>query len=91
MMNSNAFRPEHIPYRIAFGPVAYHSSDENLKAKIEIALSQNCGIDLSHVQIKVFEGDVSISGVVSAEQSLHVTDEIVRCGVHEVENLLRTF
>lgn len=80
----------HVPYRIAFGPVTYHSSDENIKAKIQIALSEKCGVDLSNVQIRVFEGDVSISGVVTPTQMTRITEEIEHCGVHEIENLLRT-
>lgn len=80
---------DNVPNLIAVGPVTYHTTDEDIKTRIQIALSQNCGVELSNIQIRVCEGAVSIDGVVTASQLTQITQEIENCGVHEIENMLR--
>lgn len=50
MLSSNLQFNYQVPYRIALGPVVYHNTDENIKTKIQAALSKKCGVDLSKAE-----------------------------------------
>lgn len=73
------------------GPRDYRRSDERVYGDVCEALTDDSEVDATHIEVKVSEGEVTLSGsVTSREQkrrAAHVADRIA--GVRDVHNQLR--
>jgi len=73
------------------GPKGYRRSDDRITEDVNEALSQHPEIDASEIEVKVNNGEVTLSGTVSERQFKRMAEDVVeRCpGVHDVRNEIR--
>jgi len=73
------------------GPKGYRRSDERITEDVNEALSQHPEIDASEIEVKVNNGEVTLSGTVSERHFKRMAEDIAeRCsGVHDVRNEIR--
>lgn len=74
------------------GPKGYQRSDERIYEDICEMLYHHPQIDASHIEVKVKDGNVSLTGKVENRQIKYLVEDEVerRAGVKEIENLLKT-
>jgi osmotically-inducible protein OsmY len=73
------------------GPKGYKRSDSRIEEDVNEALSQDGDLDASELQVKVHNGEVTLSGTVSDRESKRRAEDLVeRCsGVQDVRNEIR--
>jgi len=73
------------------GPKGYRRSDDRIQEDVNEALSQHSEIDASEIEVKVSNGEVTLSGTVTDRQSKRLAEDIAeRCsGVQDVRNDIR--
>ncbi len=73
------------------GPKGFKRSDESIKERVSEALSDHHEIDASDIEVKVANGEVTLSGTVSDRQTKRMAEHILDsvAGVDEVRNELR--
>jgi hypothetical protein len=73
------------------GPKGYRRSDERIEEDVNEALSQNPEIDATDIEVKVNNGEVTLSGTVSERQFKRIAEDVAeRCsGVQDVRNEIR--
>jgi osmotically-inducible protein OsmY len=73
------------------GPKGYQRSDERVREDISDRLMHQSNIDASDVEIKVQNGDVTLTGTVQNKQHKRMIEDISECvmGVKDVTNQIR--
>ncbi len=73
------------------GPKGYRRSDDRIEEDVNEALARNSELDASDIEVKVSNGEVTLSGSVAERQFKRLAEDIVeRCwGVHDVRNEIR--
>lgn len=73
------------------GPKGYRRSDERIEEDVNEVLSQHPDLDATEIEVKVQNGEVTLSGTVEERQCKRMAEEIVeRCsGVQDVRNEIR--
>jgi len=73
------------------GPKGYRRSDERIEEDVNEALSQHSEIDATEIQVKVSNGEVTLTGTVHDRQAKRLAEDIAeRCsGVQDVRNDIR--
>jgi osmotically-inducible protein OsmY len=73
------------------GPKGYRRSDERITEDVNEALSQHPDLDASEIEVKVQNGEVTLSGTVEERQYKRMAEDVVeRCsGVQDVRNEIR--
>jgi hypothetical protein len=73
------------------GPKGYQRSDDRIREDVNEELTRNPEIDATEIEVKVENGEVTLTGVVDARQTKRLAEDLAeRCsGVHEVHNQLR--
>lgn len=73
------------------GPKGYHRSDDRIKEDVNEELTRNPDLDASDVEVKVENGEVTLTGTVDARQAKRLAEDLAEnCpGVSEVHNQLR--
>jgi osmotically-inducible protein OsmY len=73
------------------GPKGYRRSDERIQEDVSEALAQHPEIDASEIEVKVSNGEVTLSGTVTERSFKRMAEDIVeRCsGVQDVKNDIR--
>jgi osmotically-inducible protein OsmY len=73
------------------GPKGYRRSDERIEEDVNEALSRDPQLDASEIEVKVSNGEVTLSGTVNDRQFKRMAEDIAeRCsGVHDVRNEIR--
>jgi osmotically-inducible protein OsmY len=82
------------PYRPSFrgrGPKNWRPNDERIRDVVNELLTDHDGIDATHVEVTVENGEVTLNGVVGSRWEKRLADDIAgSCrGVHDVHNRLR--
>jgi hypothetical protein len=78
------------PY-IGRGPKGYRRSDDRILEEICERLTDHPSIDASDIEVRVADGDVTLTGQVESRTVKHLTENMVETvsGVKEVHNQLR--
>jgi hypothetical protein len=78
------------PY-VGRGPKGYRRSDDRILEEICERLTDHPSIDASDIEVRVAEGDVTLTGRVESRTVKHLTENMVETvsGVKEVHNQLR--
>ena len=78
------------PY-VGRGPKGYRRSDDRILEEVCERLTDHPSIDASDVEVKVTDGDVTLTGRVESRTVKHLTENMVETvsGVKEVHNQLR--
>lgn len=73
------------------GPKGYKRSDERIQEEINDLLTDEGGLDASDIEVKVENGEVSLTGTVTQKRDKRLAEEIAESvsGVSNVENHLR--
>ncbi|HEX6089350.1 MAG TPA: BON domain-containing protein [Gemmatimonadales bacterium] len=73
------------------GPKGYRRSDDRIREDVSEELTQHPGIDASDIEVRVENGEVTLTGTVESRQAKRMAEDCVdRCsGVKEVHNQLR--
>lgn len=73
------------------GPKGYKRSDDRIKEDISEEMSHNGELDATDIEIKVSNGEVTLTGFVESRQAKRMAEELSECasGVKEVHNQLR--
>ena len=73
------------------GPKGYKRSDDRIREDVNEELTRNPQIDATEIEVKVENGEVTLTGVVDDRQAKRLAEDLAeRCsGVHEVHNQLR--
>jgi hypothetical protein len=73
------------------GPKNYKRSDQRIEEEINDMLTQHGDIDASEIEVKVSNGDVTLSGSVDERQAKHMAEDIAGSvmGVKDVNNQIR--
>jgi hypothetical protein len=73
------------------GPKGYRRPDDRIEEDVNEALSQSPEIDASDIEVKVSNGEVTLTGSVTERHYKRMAEDIVeRCaGVHDVHNEIR--
>jgi osmotically-inducible protein OsmY len=73
------------------GPKGYQRSDERLREDVCERLTQHGDIDASEIEVRVENGEVTLTGTVDDRQSKRLAEDIVDAvpGVKQVQNQLR--
>lgn len=73
------------------GPKGYRRSDERIQEDVNEALSQNPEIDATEIEVKVNNGEVTLSGTVTERHFKRIAEDVAeRCsGVQDVRNEIR--
>jgi hypothetical protein len=73
------------------GPKGYRRSDERIEEDVNEALSQDPRIDATEIEVKVTNGEVTLSGTVDNRSIKRMAEDVAeRCaGVHDVKNEIR--
>ncbi len=73
------------------GPQGYKRSDERIMEDVNERLTQHGHIDASMIQVKVKDGEVTLTGTVSDRQTKRMAEDLAEdcSGVKEVQNQLR--
>lgn len=87
-MNRDAAMPTSKAGR---APKGYKRSDERLQEEVNDLLTDHPGIDASEIEVKVSQGEVTLSGTVESRQEKHLVEDLAAAvvGVGEVVNNLR--
>jgi len=74
------------------GPKGYKRSDERIREEVCDRLTEHGDIDASDIDVKVQNGEVTLTGTVPEKRFKHMVEQIVESlsGVQEVNNQLRT-
>jgi CBS domain-containing protein/osmotically-inducible protein OsmY len=74
------------------GPKGYKRSDERIREEVCDRLTEHGDIDASDIEVKVQNGEVTLTGTVPEKRFKHLAEQIVESlsGVQEVNNQLRT-
>jgi osmotically-inducible protein OsmY len=73
------------------GPKGYRRSDDRILEDVNEALSRNPELDASEIEVKVNNGEVTLSGTVSERQFKRIAEEVAEhcSGVEDVRNEIR--
>ena len=73
------------------GPRGYHRSDARIYEDVCDRLTQHGAVDATDIEVKVAEGEVTLSGTVATRVQKHVAESVAESvpGVLEVANALR--
>ena len=73
------------------GPKGYKRSDDRIKEDVNEELTRHPDLDASDIEVKVENGEVTLSGTVDARQAKRLAEDLAEncSGVHEVHNHLR--
>ncbi|HTF88263.1 MAG TPA: BON domain-containing protein, partial [Planctomycetota bacterium] len=73
------------------GPKGYQRSDERIQEEINDRLTDDHDIDAGEIEVKVHEGEVTLTGTVSDRETKRMVEDLVESlsGVREVQNNLR--
>ena len=73
------------------GPLGYRRSDERIRELICEALADDDQLDASQIQVAVYDGEVTLSGIVEDRQAKRDAEDCTCsiAGVRDVQNLLR--
>jgi hypothetical protein len=73
------------------GPKGYRRSDERIHEDVNEALAQHGELDAREIEVKVQNGEVTLSGTVTERQFKRLAEDLAeRCsGVHDVHNQIR--
>ena len=73
------------------GPKGYRRSDERIREEICDALTQHAHIDASEIEVRVKDGEVTLTGTVDRREEKRMAEDAVERvqGVREVHNQLR--
>jgi len=73
------------------GPKGYRRSDERIEEDVNEALAQDPQIDASEIEVKVSNGEVTLSGTVAERHLKRIAEDVAeRCsGVRDVKNEIR--
>ena len=76
---------------IGRGPRGYKRSDERLTEEINEKLTQHPDINAEEIEVKVQNGEVTLTGTVEDRQTKRMIEDLVEdiSGVHELHNQLR--
>jgi osmotically-inducible protein OsmY len=73
------------------GPKGYKRSDQRIEEEVNEELTRHPEIDASEIEVRVQNGDVTLSGAVEGREQKRMAEDIAeRCaGVNEVHNQIR--
>ena len=73
------------------GPKNYRRTDERIEEDVNETLTRHGAIDASDIEVKVKDGEVTLSGHVDSRRAKRLAEEIVEelSGVREVNNQIR--
>ena len=73
------------------GPAGYQRSDERIREAVCEALTDDDGIDATHIAVTVHGGEVTLAGTVDERPMKRMAEDLVEriSGVKDVQNLLR--
>lgn len=73
------------------GPKGYRRSDERIREDVNDSLTEDSSIDASNIEVKVENGEITLSGTVSDRRSRRAAEDLAEAisGVSHVQNNLR--
>ncbi len=73
------------------GPRGWHRSDERILEDINERLTEHPDIDASDIEVRVENGEVTLTGMVESRQVKHMAEDVAEevLGVRDVHNQLR--
>jgi hypothetical protein len=73
------------------GPKGYRRSDDRIREDVSEELTRHPGVDASEIEVRVENGEVTLTGTVESRQAKRMAEDCVeQCsGVKEVHNQLR--
>lgn len=73
------------------GPKGYRRSDERIEEEINEALTRHGNIDATEIEVKVKDGEVTLTGTVDSREAKREAEDVAEecSGVHNVQNNLR--
>lgn len=73
------------------GPKGYRRSDERIREDVNDRLTWNADLDASDIEVRVIEGEVTLTGVVEDRRAKRLAEDLVEdvFGVHDVQNQLK--
>jgi hypothetical protein len=73
------------------GPKGYQRSDERIHEDVSERLTQHSEIDASNIEVKVQQGEVTLTGTASDRNAKRMAEDVVESvsGVKEVTNQIR--
>jgi len=73
------------------GPKGYRRSDERIREDVNDRLTWNAELDASDIEVRVIEGEVTLSGVVDDRRAKRLAEDLVEdvFGVEDVHNQLK--
>jgi hypothetical protein len=73
------------------GPKGYKRSDQRIQEDLSEELTRNHELDASDIEVRVQDGDVTLTGTVDSRQAKRLAEDIAEScsGVNEVHNQLR--
>lgn len=72
------------------GPKGYRRSDKRIEEDINERLTHHGGIDATHIEVLVHDGEVTLQGTVDSRRTRRMAEEVVESvsGVADVDNQL---
>lgn len=73
------------------GPKGYRRSDERIREDVNDRLTWNADLDASDIEVRVMEGEVTLTGVVEDRRAKRLAEDLVEdvFGVDDVHNQLK--
>jgi osmotically-inducible protein OsmY len=73
------------------GPKGYQRSDERIREEVSDALTEHPGIDASEVEVKVEQGELTLTGTVDCRRAKRLAEDALEHirGVRDIHNHLR--